>query len=306
MKNIQTIEFQTGSKEELLPGFTPDFPYIASRVELDKFMERSVPWHWHRTVELFYVENGALIYHTPSGTIRFPAGSGGMVNSNILHMTKTASPTEKTIQLLHIFDVSLLAGKSGSRIEQTYITPIITSHQVEMLSLFPTNPVQAEILKRIQDSFRLTDTEFGYEIKLRNILSEIWLLLFEQFRSVPTQPGKCNINSDKIKRMLIHIHEHYAEKISIPEIAASAFLSERECFRVFHDCLHMMPVEYIKSYRLEMACRMLAERQDSITAVSHACGLSSSSYFGKVFRDYVHCTPSQYRRKCQSAPEAPI
>ena len=34
-----------------------------------------------------------------------------------------------------------------------------------MLSLFPTNPVQAEILKRIQDSFRLTDTEFGYEIK---------------------------------------------------------------------------------------------------------------------------------------------
>ena len=65
MKNIQTIEFQTGSKEELLPGFTPDFPYIASRVELDKFMERSVPWHWHRTVELFYVENGALIYHPP-------------------------------------------------------------------------------------------------------------------------------------------------------------------------------------------------------------------------------------------------
>lgn len=305
MKNIRTIEFQTGSKEELLPGFTPDFPYIASRVELDKFIERSVPWHWHRTVELFYVEKGALVYHTPGRTILFPAGSGGIVNSNILHMTRTASRTEKTIQLLHMFDVSLLAGKQGSRIEQTYITPMITAPQVEMLSLFPTDPMQAEILKRIRDSFRLTDHEFGYEIKLRSVLSEIWLLLFEQFRTIPVQTGKRNINSEKIKRMLIHIHEHYAEKISISEIAAAAFLSERECFRVFHDCLHMTPVEYIKSYRLEMACRMLAESPDSITAVSHACGLGSSSYFGKVFREYAHCTPSEYRRKCQCAPVFP-
>ncbi len=165
----------------------------------------------------------------PSGTIRFPAGSGGMVNSNILHMTKTASPTEKTIQLLHIFDVSLLAGKQGSRIEQTYITPIITSHQVEMLSLFPTNPVQAEILKRIQDSFRLTDTEFGYEIKLRSILSEIWLLLFEQFRSVPTQPGKCNINSDKIKR-IANASLPRRPKYSRPLRRPFCFASKPYCF----------------------------------------------------------------------------
>jgi len=31
MKNIHSIEFYTGSKEELLPGFEKDFPYIASR-----------------------------------------------------------------------------------------------------------------------------------------------------------------------------------------------------------------------------------------------------------------------------------
>ena len=37
MKNIHSIEFYTGSKEELLPGFEKDFPYIASRAELDKY-----------------------------------------------------------------------------------------------------------------------------------------------------------------------------------------------------------------------------------------------------------------------------
>ncbi len=39
----------------MLPDFEKDFPYIASRAELDKYIGCCVPWHWHRTEELFYV-----------------------------------------------------------------------------------------------------------------------------------------------------------------------------------------------------------------------------------------------------------
>jgi len=99
--------------------------------------------------------------------------------------------------------------------------------------------------------------------------------------------------------MMVYVHEHYADKISIAEIAAAAYSSERECFRVFHDCLHMTPVEYIKTYRLQTACHMLANSREAITYISHACGLGSSSYFGKVFREYTGCTPLEYRRKWQ-------
>ena len=53
MKNIQSIQLIEGSNEELLPGFSPDFPYIASCALLDRYLEPATPWHWHRTVELF-------------------------------------------------------------------------------------------------------------------------------------------------------------------------------------------------------------------------------------------------------------
>ena len=43
MKNIHNIEFYNGSKEELLPGFANDFPYIASRAELDNYAGRTRP-----------------------------------------------------------------------------------------------------------------------------------------------------------------------------------------------------------------------------------------------------------------------
>ena len=115
MKNIHSIEFYTGSKEELLPGFEKDFPYIASRAELDKYIGHYVPWHWHKTVELFYMESGSIEYDTPGGKLLFPAGSGGIVNSNVLHMTKTISQKEKNIQLLHYFRCFLTCRRTGKQ-----------------------------------------------------------------------------------------------------------------------------------------------------------------------------------------------
>lgn len=299
MKTVQKIEFHTGSKEEILPGFSDDFPYIASRAELDKYPGRFVPWHWHRAVELFYMESGSVEYNTPRGKIQFPAGSGGMVNANVLHMTRAASRTERNSQILHIFDTSLLAGEQGSRIERQYITPIITAPQIEVIPVFPGNVLQDHILELILEAFQLSADEFGYEMRMRDALSEIWLLLFELFRPMLEQEGEIGRNNDKIKLMMIYIHEHYPEKISIQELASAAYLSERECFRVFHDYLHTTPVEYIRSYRLQRACQMLTKGRESVTDVSHACGLGSSSYFGKVFREYAGCTPLEYRRRWQ-------
>ena len=151
----------------------------------------------------------------------------------------------------------------------------------------------------IVEAFQFSGSESGYEIKLREALSRIWLMLLELSGPVQEKKREQNKSSDKIKLMMIYIHEHYQEKISIQEIAAAAYLSERECFRVFRSCLHMTPLAYLKAYRLHAACSMLARGEEPVTAVGHACGLGSSSYFGKIFREYAHCTPSEYRKKWQ-------
>ncbi len=301
MKDIRNIEFHTGSKEELLPGFSAEFPYIATRVFIDQYIGRFVPWHWHKAVEIFYMESGTLEYCTAKEKWVFPPGSGGMLNSNVLHSTKALNGTGETIQMLHIFDVSLLAGEQGSRIEQKYILPLSAALQVEMIPLYPENPKEAEILKLIQEALCLKEQDFGYEIRLREALTKIWLLLFEQARGQMENQEEYDKNNDKIKEMMIYIHEHYDRKITVEELAASAFLSERECFRVFRSCLHMTPLEYMKNYRLQMACQMLAREGDSVTEIAQACGLGSSSYFGKVFREYARCTPLEYRKRCRKS-----
>lgn len=286
MRIVHSLEFQAGTKEEKLPYDMPDFPYLASRAELDFYREPFVPWHWHNAIELFYMESGELKYYTPHKSIVFPAGSAGMVNANVLHKTQVQTHTEDNIQLLHIFDPQLLAGNRGGLIEQKYISPITTASQVELIALSPDEPAQAAVINLIRAAFSLSENEFGYELKIRTALSRIWLELFPICAPLLQEKSQSkDIVTDKLKGMMIYIHEHYAEKISIRELSSAVFLSERECYRAFQNHLHMTPVDYIRSYRLQIACQMLAESKVPITQVGIACGMGNSSYFGKVFRE---------------------
>ena len=299
MKNIQKLEFYRGSKEELLPGFESEFPYIAYNAQLDQYAGRSAPWHWHRAVEFFYMESGTLEYCTPRQKISFPAGSGGFVNSNVLHMTRAVSRTERNIQRLHIFDTALVSGNCGSRIEKKYVLPITANPKIELYAFHPGNPVGAETLAFIKDAFALCEDSVGYEIKIREMMSQIWLKLFELCSVFFDGTGAYDKNDERLKKMLVYIHEHFADKIQISELAAEACLSERECFRLFHHYLHTTPTKYIQGCRLQEACRLLRNGQDSVTEIGHICGFGDSSYFGKVFREYQNCTPMEYRKKWQ-------
>ena len=300
MRIIHGLEFQTGSKEEKLPYDTPDFPYLASRAELNSFREPFVPWHWHNAIELFYMESGELNYYTPHKNVLFSAGSAGMVNANVLHKTQVQMHTEDSVQLLHIFDPRLLAGTHGSLIDQKYISPILTASQIELIALSPEEPAQAAAIELIRAAFSLSEDELGYEFRIREALSRIWIELFQMCAPLLQEKSQAkDAAADKVKGMMVYIHEHYAEKISVRELASSVFLSERECYRVFQNHLHMTPADYIRSYRIQIACQMLAESRAPITEVGVSCGMENSSYFGKVFREATGYTPRQYRRKWQ-------
>ena len=293
MLSIQNILLQEHSREERLPDFDPAFPYIATRAELDRY---TVPWHWHPAVELFFMESGTLEYTTPGGTWIFPPGSGAFVNSNILHRSQVRPSGEAAIQRLHLFDPVLLSGGYGTRMEEKYILPL-TNSGIEILPLYPSDPLHQQILEQIQHIFTIQSRDSGYEFYVREALCAIWLQLLElSHRSDIPRTG----TDKQIKALMIYIHEHYSETINVQQLSQYAHISTRTCFRLFQEKLHMSPVEYIRSYRLRQACRMLAATDIPITQIGYACGLGTASYFGKVFHTAYGCTPAQYRRMARS------
>lgn len=297
MLKVSSVDLYPGSQEERLPGFTPQFPHLCSCSPLDAFPQRSAPWHWHKSVELFYVQTGALLYQTPGGKRLFRAGSGGMVNSNVLHQTQAVEPG--TEEVLHLFEPELVAGIPGGAVEQRYIVPLRDAAGLELIALSPEDPEQAKTLELLRRSFQLDEMAFGYELRLQAVLSTIWLRLVEQVQPQTAKEPAHDPASEKIKPMMLYIHTHMAEKLSVKALADAAFCSERECYRVFQRVLHTTPADYLQNVRLQMACKLLMEANRSVTEIAQQCGLGSGSYFGAQFREKIGCTPTAYRKRWQ-------
>ena len=53
------------------------------------------------------------------------------------------------------------------------------------------------------------------------------------------------------------------------------------------------PVDFIRVIRMNHAVEMLKSREYTITEISEACGFSSTTYFGTVFKKHFGKSPSE-------------
>ncbi len=76
-------------------------------------------------------------------------------------------------------------------------------------------------------------------------------------------------------------------------------MSEGQFCRFFRAQVNMTAMEYLNYYRIGIACDLLRQSNASISTIAVNCGYSNISYFNRVFRRYMHCTPKEYRQKDQ-------
>lgn len=289
MKQIHGVRLVDRTGEEILPDFEEDFPYIASLVDMRRYFSAETPWHWHGAAELVYVYSGGIEYQTPGGSHVLRAGGGGFVNCNVLHASRKLA--EDTVLYIHLFDPNMLSG--AERVIRRYVAPLIQARGIEMLTFDPGE--DGVFLKNLESSFHLEEGTFGCEPALQQALLGLWLEILK--KAGPLSQASRGQSDEKVKDMMAYVGAHYSENITVDALSQAAHVSRRVCFRLFQENLHMTPVEYIRSVRLRKAEQMLRFSGESITQIGYACGLGSSSYFGKLFHEQYGCSPGAYRQK---------
>ena len=289
------------NNEEILPVYTEAFPYVCMSREMDGCIARSIPWHWHSPFEIDYVEKGEMEYRTTSDTYLLHEGDAIFINSNVMHDIRVKEGMHGCKIYAHIFDMHFLSGLYNSIFEQKYFLPFLKCKELQMFYIHPDSRRRIAMMDHLLTAIEISEREeSGYEFKIRNELSDFWCLLFAETETIRSQNSTWNdTDTKRIKEMLLYIHEHYAEKIMIKNIAAASSISERECSRCFQKCVGMSPVDYLNDYRTRMAAEHLLKTDESILDIGLNCGFSSSSYFSKIFHEMFDCTPKEYRnRKC--------
>lgn len=294
---IETNFRSDKNNREILPMDQSGMPYLCMHTKLNKYMNKDFPWHWHSSFEIDYIKEGSLEFHTTDEIIHMKKGDAVFINSGIMHSYHAVS-TENCSLYAHLFDMQFLSGMHNSILEQKYLFPILKSNNLPVLLIQPDNYQNVLMIEKILKLVMLSKEEpYGYEFEIRAELCRLWCLLLENTKEIRAQNiQRNNADVDRIKIMMQYIQEHYMERITLGQIAASANISSRECTRCFQRCIDNSPVNYLNDYRVRMAAQMLVQTGDSILTISENCGFSTSSYFGKVFHETMGCTPLEYRK----------
>ena len=130
---------------------------------------------------------------------------------------------------------------------------------------------------------------------IKSAVFKMWSILYEEAVKKEEQ-YKIKVPLDRIKKAIAYIEENYKNKISLEEIAAKCNVSKSELCRSFKRVTRRTAFDYIMTLRVKSSIELL-EAGKSVTEAATMSGFFDSSYYAKVFKRYIGCTPKEYTEK---------
>jgi YesN/AraC family two-component response regulator len=139
--------------------------------------------------------------------------------------------------------------------------------------------------------------EFSYAQKaLRLGAADILLKpveLAQLIQSIERATGWRMTGNDTVNDIIEYIRKHYAEKISLTQIAERFYLTQSHVARLFKKHTGDNVLNYINRIRIENAKKLL-EDGVSVKDAADQVGYDSLNNFYKYFKRYTGTTPAEY------------
>lgn len=121
--------------------------------------------------------------------------------------------------------------------------------------------------------------------------------LFSALKPVPMDKP---IHFDLSCQVLHYIGEHYAEPLTLENIAHALGVSRIHLSHIFSQQLRINFRQYLNALRIDRACFLLRNPAYSVSEVADLCGYGNSRTFHRAFLTQCQITPTQYREQCLS------
>ncbi|MCR5774399.1 MAG: AraC family transcriptional regulator [Lachnospiraceae bacterium] len=296
---VLKYDFSTDEdNREAIPA-SEGFPFVIKYTDFSELIGGFAQWHWHEFFEITIPHRDGLLFQSADRSEIINRGEAVFVNTSMLHTVSWEDGRSTGTTYTFFFDRSILTGTYGSVFEEKYVAPVSGCTDLDFFVLRPDHRRGLKIMSLIGDIVELFENEpFGYEMGARSLLSDFWLLLLEETEELRKNSRRQDpTDSLRMKQMMNFVHDHYAEKLYLDEIAKAAGISTRECTRCFKRQIGQSPMDYLNQYRVRMAADALRSTTKPISLIGEECGFASDSYFGKTFREYMNCTPRDYRHR---------
>ena len=276
-----------------------EFPIATYDTRFENLPCGFINWHWHDEMHFYVVRHGKIAVHVNSSISYLREDEGIFVNSNCMHMLKPYDENGCNAIITLFIHPKLFSSFPGSVVERKYVRPFVENSEFASIPLTSSIPWQSIVLDRLKKIYKISSSPYqGYEL---DIMLEYMMVWKAMISSIPVNEVGMKIevcgNSHRLKTILTYIHEHYADKITLDELAAAINLSRNECSRFFKRSANCSLFEYILNYRISKGSEMLRSGDKSVKEVAYEVGFRDMSYFITSFKKRTGYTPKEYQRK---------
>ncbi|WP_237389547.1 GH39 family glycosyl hydrolase [Bacillus sp. USDA818B3_A] len=243
--------------------------------------------HAHRDIEFIYVIKGNLQVKVNNEILPMNSSDFLLVNSNELHSLQSEKDNLFVIVHLNYSELSSLLGQ-----KDLFFTCDSIGHSSQ--SDHELRNVIEEIL-----TIYIKQNNDVYVEYLEKALKFISILKLYYLKKKEIEIGNPSVTSqnERLTEIIEYIHSNYHEHLTLEEVARLHFISVPYLSKIFKKQTGKTVSQYLNEIRLFFAVNELENSNKPITRVALDNGFPYLAAFNRVFYEYYHLKPVEYRKK---------
>lgn len=297
-KDVNIVTDET--LREMKQHGTERFPFQYYQEHFNWNRLETVEWHWHSELEFVEILQGAIECHIGEEIIELREGDTFFINSGVIHKYQASKVCrEKQCMFSDILFLPEIIAPNSSLIYEKYIRPIVL-YGKPFLVMRQTQAWEESVQNLYHHIVNVCLAEEDLtELRIQAGVSELWTRLFHYlYREESEQQENKNILAQaRLRKMMQFIWDHFHEKITLDDIAASANISKSAALRCFRSGMQTSPVGYLNNFRLNRAKELLLTSHSTVSEIAVSVGFDNVGYFDRVFRRTFGLTPKQFAKQ---------
>lgn len=292
------IETQINAEGVHIWPFEPEVPIDVRFLAIER---RPVRMNRHDYFELIYCYSGDLTFQVQDRNLTMKEGDLFVIGSTLFH--RAIDNGHGGMRAVVVYFLPELIYRGGILDEEAaeYLMPFYNQDSSFMHVVAAETGIPSQALHWIEEIHREMPA-YSAEARLavKTYLRMILMLLRKHYKAAQTIKGafiRRQRDLERLRPLFGFIDQHFAEKISLRDASSIVGMSSSHFKRFFRQVTGQPFVTHLNRFRVARAQSLLALTDKSIAEVSQEVGFCDQSYFGIVFRKFVHTPPFLYRQR---------
>ena len=245
--------------------------------------------HFHEDLEFISITKGNTGYNINGEKIYLEPGDTLMVNSSQIHFNFTTQK-EGCSYYIAILHPSLLC--SNFYVQSHFIDPIINNRNLPYIHFKHGESFSDIIFNDVESVIDSIDSELSITITFLNLFNDVYRWC--RSHQILEHSNQMLSTDSSFKNMLKFIQTHFAENITLSDIANAGDVSKTHCNTLFKQYTGNTPIDSLNRYRVERVAHYVKNTKLSMSEIAEKTGFSGASYMTETFKKYYGVAPRVY------------